>query len=299
MKNDLLFETKKIVIETSNPQNYQNNKSETTVDNRINERENNNNNYFKIEEERRRQDILREEKRRQEIEIVREEKKKLDLEQKLQQVQNVEARVAQMRNQQNQQKQQEDLERKNRILHEQEERDALIAQELYMKELSEQNENNETNENSYTYTRDDGGEHYIYNSNRTSTIITYNQDGTENYEHQHYEENINNQNEDTNTNINIDNVNLESYEEVSRLTEMIGSVKTGLPDEKLSILPNFILKKQYNIDYEEKCSICFDNWVINQKLTRLNCFHLFHTECIKTWLKEKRKCPICNYEVIF
>jgi len=97
----------------------------------------------------------------------------------------------------------------------------------------------------------------------------------------------------------LNNVNLESYEEVSRLTEIIGNVKTGLSEEKLKRFPFFILKTHYKISREEKCHICIDTWEDNQRLTRLNCFHLFHTECISTWLKEKKKCPICNHEVIF
>ncbi|TRY72584.1 hypothetical protein TCAL_17157 [Tigriopus californicus] len=43
------------------------------------------------------------------------------------------------------------------------------------------------------------------------------------------------------------------------------------------------------------CSICFDPLSSGKhKLTMLDCYHEFHTDCLNQWLKKSRTCPICR-----
>lgn len=45
----------------------------------------------------------------------------------------------------------------------------------------------------------------------------------------------------------------------------------------------------------ETCSICLDNFEINEKVYRTKiCNHLFHRECLKEWLKTENSCPVCR-----
>jgi len=56
-------------------------------------------------------------------------------------------------------------------------------------------------------------------------------------------------------------------------------------------------------DENEKCVICFENFIHNESIKMTNCFHIFHHECIKKWIKSKEEldetpdCPICRREL--
>jgi putative ribosome biogenesis GTPase RsgA len=43
----------------------------------------------------------------------------------------------------------------------------------------------------------------------------------------------------------------------------------------------------------EKCSICYEE-MKNKKILKLNCDHMFCSECLVNWLKEKLSCPLCR-----
>ena len=50
-------------------------------------------------------------------------------------------------------------------------------------------------------------------------------------------------------------------------------------------------------DHKENCSICMMNIKKDNKISKLPCKHIFHTDCINPWLKEYNyKCPICRKE---
>ena len=47
-------------------------------------------------------------------------------------------------------------------------------------------------------------------------------------------------------------------------------------------------------DEGDKCCICLGMFESGDELMRLPCFHTFHSDCGKNWLKVKASCPICN-----
>ena len=50
----------------------------------------------------------------------------------------------------------------------------------------------------------------------------------------------------------------------------------------------------------ETCSICFNNFCDNNLITKFpKCGHIFHSECIFTWLKDNESCPICRDTNLF
>ena len=57
---------------------------------------------------------------------------------------------------------------------------------------------------------------------------------------------------------------------------------------------NEISLKKYN---KQKCIICLDNYSISDKICFLPCLHYFHFNCIKNWVKESNKCPICKHNI--
>ena len=46
--------------------------------------------------------------------------------------------------------------------------------------------------------------------------------------------------------------------------------------------------------YTAECSVCLGPFEENQKAIRLNCGHLFHEECLRSWLGVRDTCPFCN-----
>jgi hypothetical protein len=89
----------------------------------------------------------------------------------------------------------------------------------------------------------------------------------------------------------------ESYEELLNLQERIGNVPVGIDKETLeNITSKFKLKK---IPEDEKlCSICYDDFKINENVRKLPCMHLYHSHCIDKWLKNSKKCPLCQKEIL-
>lgn len=44
-----------------------------------------------------------------------------------------------------------------------------------------------------------------------------------------------------------------------------------------------------------ECSICKEDFILNQKVRQLPCGHLFHGECIVPWLSQHCSCPLCRF----
>jgi hypothetical protein len=59
-------------------------------------------------------------------------------------------------------------------------------------------------------------------------------------------------------------INLETY----------GTINTLMPEDK-------------------ECSICFEEF--KDVYFSTHCHHLFHRECITTWLHKKKNCPVCRH----
>ena len=49
----------------------------------------------------------------------------------------------------------------------------------------------------------------------------------------------------------------------------------------------------------KECSICLEEYSLEEKICYLPCFHYFHSECIKNWTKKSNRCPLCNNEIKF
>ncbi|KAG2300390.1 hypothetical protein Bca4012_012008 [Brassica carinata] len=45
------------------------------------------------------------------------------------------------------------------------------------------------------------------------------------------------------------------------------------------------------------CAICIGDVVVEEKVTRLPCWHYYHGECIRPWLGMKNTCSVCRFEL--
>jgi hypothetical protein len=49
---------------------------------------------------------------------------------------------------------------------------------------------------------------------------------------------------------------------------------------------------------EAECTVCLDSLAAGEETRRLPCQHTFHRRCIDHWLLTRRKCPLCNLNII-
>ena len=71
-------------------------------------------------------------------------------------------------------------------------------------------------------------------------------------------------------------------------------------DNDVSQLDSRILENIEDLCPEKKrCTICLENFIKFDKIINLSCLHMFHDNCIKTWLKKNDYCPICKNKIEF
>jgi hypothetical protein len=58
--------------------------------------------------------------------------------------------------------------------------------------------------------------------------------------------------------------------------------------------------QQTNHILEERtsCAICLENYLVDDKIRTLPCFHHMHQICVDRWLRQKANCPICKHNII-
>ncbi|XP_074282103.1 E3 ubiquitin ligase BIG BROTHER-related-like [Silene latifolia] len=92
-----------------------------------------------------------------------------------------------------------------------------------------------------------------------------------------------------------------TYEELQSLGESIGRENKGLSEREISSLPCFkykvgLFSKRLDI---APCVICIAAFKNKDHVTTLPCAHKYHSDCIHSWLKLNKNCPICQKEIIF
>ncbi|CAE7029928.1 RNF13 [Symbiodinium sp. CCMP2592] len=47
-----------------------------------------------------------------------------------------------------------------------------------------------------------------------------------------------------------------------------------------------------------ECALCLDEFSPGDKVTRLFCFHAFHSDCLEPWLRRSETCPTCKRHLL-
>ncbi|PRP78533.1 hypothetical protein PROFUN_13590 [Planoprotostelium fungivorum] len=87
----------------------------------------------------------------------------------------------------------------------------------------------------------------------------------------------------------VDNM---TYEQLLELGERLGQVSRGASREDINSLPTI----QHTLE-TQNCSVCLDDIHAGEKVKILPCLHRYHDNCIDSWLKMSRKCPVCHKEI--
>lgn len=57
---------------------------------------------------------------------------------------------------------------------------------------------------------------------------------------------------------------------------------------------NYKFTVEEDDDYDSSCIICFQPLEDGDRVGMLTCKHILHAECLKSWLKRRNVCPLCN-----
>ena len=60
---------------------------------------------------------------------------------------------------------------------------------------------------------------------------------------------------------------------------------------------NITENKLKELGFENSCSVCKDEFSLNEECLLMPCDHHFHKDCLVPWLKERNSCPVCRYEL--
>ena len=108
---------------------------------------------------------------------------------------------------------------------------------------------------------------------------------------QNYNNNIN---YNINNNNNINDNNIIQNDNFNNNNERDNNNNIGDMLEEIYINQDIIDKAE-----SKECPICLEEYSIENKICYLPCFHFFHSVCIKDWLKNSKKCPLCNVDIKF
>ncbi|CAF2692026.1 unnamed protein product [Rotaria sp. Silwood2] len=95
----------------------------------------------------------------------------------------------------------------------------------------------------------------------------------------------------------------DSIEGMIRLSRILNlSLPSRLSQDEIDALPKIIFVNKpgstSSILLAEKCPICLTEFDDQETINKLHCTHLFHPQCISTWLSENDSCPTCRRKVM-
>lgn len=80
------------------------------------------------------------------------------------------------------------------------------------------------------------------------------------------------------------------------LNQLEGSGAPPAQKEKIDSLPVVNITQQ-QVDNVVQCSVCMEDFVLDESVNKLPCDHHYHNQCIVTWLKLHGTCPVCRKDL--
>lgn len=84
---------------------------------------------------------------------------------------------------------------------------------------------------------------------------------------------------------------------ITQLLNNLDGSNTGpppMPDEQVQNLPTVKISDEQVKNTNLQCTVCMDDFQVDDSARQLPCEHFFHQDCIVPWLKLHASCPICR-----
>ena len=186
------------------------------------------------------------------------------------------------------------------------------ADHILCHQLEEENKNTEKYDNENDSEISSSSNNNNINPNIVNNIninIINNNNNNENVINQHYgvkkNSNYSGEEEDEDEfekNNLVENEEIEDNEEEELFSfddEYYGENDNGIDENVINTFPTSRIKDINKLTEEKrKCCICLENFKINDESMILPCIHIFHSNCIKKWMKRQNICPICKNKII-
>ena len=88
------------------------------------------------------------------------------------------------------------------------------------------------------------------------------------------------------------NIHINSISYTDHIEEVVNN-KYAKKDSS-SIISKFKSKKYKGENNKYQCTVCLENIEKGDKITKLDCKHIFHTDCINEWVSRDNTCPCCR-----
>ena len=110
----------------------------------------------------------------------------------------------------------------------------------------------------------------------------------------HHRSNINNVNAEEEELRNEDELREDPfYQEHPELIKKDKNIDAILEDLPVSVITEETKKDSNN----PNCVVCLNNFNPGDEVISLPCFHMFHKDCLISWLKKKLSCPVCKLNI--
>jgi hypothetical protein len=97
-----------------------------------------------------------------------------------------------------------------------------------------------------------------------------------------------------NDNIGLFEINISENNPNTRKNDKAGPIKMSV----YNLLPENRIKDVSKLDEENKrCTICLEDFINNDKVIFLPCFHIYHKSCIFKWMIKDATCPLCKMDI--
>ena len=85
---------------------------------------------------------------------------------------------------------------------------------------------------------------------------------------------------------------------IVKLFNFINHKTESLKNSDDVVILETVKLKSEDIDGEEECSICLENYNNKDNIIKLKCNHQFHFNCINSWIEKNECCPICRTALV-
>jgi len=77
------------------------------------------------------------------------------------------------------------------------------------------------------------------------------------------------------------------------LNQLDGTGPPPMPKLERDAIPTIKITQE-DVDRNLQCTVCMEDFILDEPVRRLNCSHNFHNDCIIPWLELHATCPICR-----